>query len=88
MNNDNKPSLRVVNNSKELTEKQRELIELLRSAIAYVEDGEFDSLTLSLVKTDGDILSIASSSEHRHNMVAATVYQLFDLVNSNAKVLK
>lgn len=76
--NDNKSGLRVVEKV-ELSEQKRDLISSLRRAIEVVEQEDCVGVTISVIKENGDIVNIASSTENRSVMVAAALYQLLDI---------
>lgn len=83
MSNDNKPTLRVVGSEKAYSERQREMLSLLRSAISKVESDEAEAVMISVVEKNEVITNMASESEVRHHLVAAAVYHLFALMKSS-----
>lgn len=85
MTNDNKPTLRVV--PTETDEHTKELLAYLRTAVEHVEKGQTLGIMISMVQTDGAIVNMVSSSNERHKLVAASVYQLFDIVMSEMDIV-
>lgn len=83
MTNDNGPTLRVVDNQH--NETKRSLIGYLREAIGLVENTDVVGIQLSLVRSDGDVITITSESVQRHLMVAAAAYQLFDVIAAGTR---
>jgi predicted SnoaL-like aldol condensation-catalyzing enzyme len=81
--NDNETHLRVVETK--VDEGKRALIEYLREAIEMVEGLDVVGIQISLVKADGDLITITSESDQRHLMVAAAAYQLFDIISAGSQ---
>lgn len=83
MTNDNGPKFRVVDN--QMDDTKRALINYLRDAMEIVENSDIAGIQISLVRTDGDVITITSESNQRHLMVAAAAYQLFDVIAAGTR---
>ena len=81
--NDNETRFRVVESN--VSDQKKALLNYLRDAMEVVENTDVAGIQISIVRADGDVITITSESNARHLMVAAAAYQLFDVIAAGAR---